>query len=209
MATIRSDELNYVYVDKIVEHYVTIFVERWNKLKKKKHDDIAAFIRYMDEFYEDLYLLCLAAYLDIAKHYYNADKQKITQRWVKNNVLKMYDPVTLYVFDNEFERKKGRHIESVLSSETPEKEHDKSLKYFTGMFSQFADETADKAHLETLKDEGETKVVWVSVTDDRRCKTCKERHGKIYPISKVPSKPHVGCRCHVEKVNGQRTDKDT
>lgn len=209
MATIRSDELNYVYVDKIVEHYVTIFVERWNKLKKKKHDDIAWYIKYVDDFYDDLYILCLEAYLDIAKHYYTAGKQKITDRWVKNNVLKVYDPVTLYVFDNEFERKKGRHIEGVLASETPDKEHDKALKYFTQMFSQFADETADKAHLETLKDEGETKVVWVSVKDDRRCHICKERDGEIYPISRVPKKPHVGCRCHVEKINGQRTDKNT
>lgn len=202
MATTRSDELNYLYVDKVTEHYVKEFVERWNKLKRRKKKSDAWFIAMMDEFYEDLYLLCLMAYEDIAKHYYLAGKQKINQRWVKDKVLKIYDPVTLYVFDNEIERKKGRHIEGVLASSEPDKEHDRALKNFTQMFNQFADETADTAHLESLKDEGEKKVVWVSVKDNRRCHICKERDGEIYPISRVPEKPHIGCRCHVERING-------
>lgn len=199
MAAIRSDELNYLYVDKIVEHYTTIFVERWNKLKRKRRKK---FIGMMDEFYEDLYLLCLEAYLDIAERYY----KKVDQKWLEDYVLKVYDPVTLYQFANELERKKGRHIEGVLASDTPDKEHDKALKYFTGMFAQYADKTADVAHLESLKARGITEVVWVSVKDDRRCKTCRERDGKIYPIGKIPSKPHIGCRCHVEIVNGKKSD---
>lgn len=198
---IRSDELNYLYVDRIVEHYTTIFVEKWNKLKRKKKKG-ALFFAMMDDFYEDIYMMSIDAYLDIAENYY----KEVNLKWLEDNLLKVYDPVTLYVFVNELERKKGRHIEGVLSSNTPDKEHDKALKYFINMFAQYADETADKAHVEDLKSRGETKVVWVSVKDNRRCEECAERDGKIYPISKIPAKPHIGCRCHVEKVNGKNSD---
>ena len=57
---IRSDELNYLYVDRIVEHYTTIFVEKWNKLKRKKKKG-ALFFAMMDDFYEDIYMMSIDA----------------------------------------------------------------------------------------------------------------------------------------------------
>lgn len=197
----KFDELNELYrhVDRKVEYYTKEFIRLFNKLKARKRRKPSDFIMYMDEFYEDLYLIALECYEDIAEHYYG---KKLGREWVKKNLLEVYDPITLYIFDHEVERKKGRHIESVLASDTPNVEHDKALKYWVRMFAQYADETADAAHLKRLQDEGDKKVVWRTREDSRVCRECRERNGKIYPISKVPAKPHIGCRCWLEKANG-------
>jgi len=34
-------------------------------------------------------------------------------------------------------------------------------------------------------------------------KECKARHQKIYNIDNIPPKPHLHCRCYVEKVAGE------
>jgi len=195
MAQIRSDELNeYQYVDRVVTFYLGRIIRLFRKLKAKKFKRNRDFIIYIDDFYEDLYFLCLEAYESIAKKY---GEKSMDKKWVEK-VLKTYDPVTLYRFDHELERKKGRHLEAVIASDNPDKEHDNALKYFSNMFKQYGDIVADTAHIQSMKDEGEEMVVWISVNDNRRCRTCKERDGKIYPINKIPTKPHIGCRCWVE-----------
>lgn len=195
----KLDEVNvFKYVDEVARLYIGRFIRLWNKLKRKKFDDDAAFILYIDKMYDDLYKMSLESYAYIAKHY---GKKSFGEKWVKKNVLDAYDPVTLYVFSNEIERRKGRHIENVLASSFPQKEHDKALKSWTSMYSQYADTVADKANIEKLK-ETEDEVVWVTERDNRVCRICKERSGEVYKISAVPPKPHIGCRCWLEKVNG-------
>lgn len=203
MAQIRSDELNaYEYVDKVVLFYTGQILRKFRKLKKKKFKDKGDFLLFLAVFYDELFEMSLKAYTSIAKKYYKGDRT-IDEKWVKKNVLDKYDPVTLYVFTHEVERKKGRHAEAVIASDTPEKEHDNALKLWSNMFRQYADIVADTANLASLKDSGEEKVMWLSIEDNRRCAECKRRHEKIYPISKVPSKPHIGCRCWVVKVDEQ------
>lgn len=210
MAKIRSDELNeYQYVDEVVAFYTEKIIRLFRKLKAKKFKRHEDFIAYLDDFYDDLYILALEAYVDIAKHYYESDKRRMSKAWLKENVLEVYDPVSLYVFDHEVDRKKGRHLEAVIASKNPDKEHDNAMKYWSNMFRQYADTVADKAHLQSLKDDGEQKVMWQSVHDNRRCAECRERDGKIYPISKVPDKPHVGCRCWLVSTNGKNDRADS
>ena len=66
---------------------------------------------------------------------------------------------------------------------------------------QFADDATFDAVVKAYEDDGVKRVRWVTAEDDRRCKECKSRHGKIYDIDKIPSKPHVHCRCYVERVD--------
>ena len=68
------------------------------------------------------------------------------------------------------------------------------------MLAQYALEITDAAQLQQYREDGVQKVRWVSQEDARRCKTCKERHGKIYDVDNVPPKPHIGCRCLLEPV---------
>lgn len=195
MPLLKSDELNfYEYVDKVVRMYSARIIRMFNTLRSKKFDKNRDLIAYLDDFYDDLYILALEAYRSIAKRYYGED---LGTKWIEDKILKTYDPVTLYVFTHEVDRKRGRHLEAVIASDNPAAEHDKAMKNWTNMFRQYADEVADRANIEKLKKSGEKEVIWVTEEDNRVCRICRDREGMIYPISKIPPKPHIGCRCWV------------
>lgn len=111
-----------------------------------------------------------------------------------------YNPVTKYIYRNELERKRSRFAEGVISSDTPREEVEVAKRLLVAVNKQFADDATFDAVVQAYADEGVEEVRWVTSIDDRRCAECKARHGKIYPIDDIPSKPHLHCRCYVEKV---------
>ena len=115
-------------------------------------------------------------------------------------LLIAYNPVTKYVFENELERKRSRFAESVIASETPNDEIALAERLLLGITSQFMDDVTFDSMVQAFKDNGIKEVRWVTAEDDRRCKECKSRHNMIYPINKIPSKPHIHCRCWLEGV---------
>ena len=55
---------------------------------------------------------------------------------------------------------------------------------------------------------------WISIPDSRRCKPCKDKHGKIFHIDEVPQtdyRLHEHCRCLIvwmqAIIAGKATDK--
>jgi SPP1 gp7 family putative phage head morphogenesis protein len=48
---------------------------------------------------------------------------------------------------------------------------------------------------------GVKEMMWVTAKDEMVCRVCRPRHGKIYPIDKLPEIPaHPNCRCIVVPV---------
>ena len=115
-------------------------------------------------------------------------------------LLLAYNPVTKYVFENEFDRKRARFAESLIASNTPMEEVALAKRLIAGMNAQFMDDVTFDAMVQAFRDNGTERVRWVTAVDDRRCKQCASMHGKIYPIDKIPPKPHIHCRCWVEEV---------
>ena len=111
-----------------------------------------------------------------------------------------YNPTTKYIFENEIERKRSRFAESVISSDTPTEEVALAKRLIAATNAQFMDDVTFDTLIKALKDSGVERVRWVTAKDDRRCKVCKSMDGRIYPIDKVPAKPHIRCRCYVERV---------
>ena len=112
-----------------------------------------------------------------------------------------YNPVTKYVFQNEIDRKRARFAESILASNVPSEEIALAKRLLVAMSVQFMDDVTFDTLVQAYEDNGTTHVRWVTAEDDKRCKKCAERHGKIYPIHKIPPKPHLHCRCWVEEVD--------
>lgn len=110
-----------------------------------------------------------------------------------------YNPVTKYIYKNEVDRKRARFAEGVISSDKPREEIELAKRLLLALNKQFAEDATFAAVVQAYKDDGVKKVRWVTAEDDKRCKECKSRHGKIYPIDKIPPKPHRYCRCYVEK----------
>ena len=115
-----------------------------------------------------------------------------------------YNPVTKYVYENELDRKRSRFAEGVISSDTPREEVELAKRLLVGMNKQFADDATFDAVVKAFTDAGVKRVRWITAVDDRRCKECKARHHKIYSIDNIPPKPHLHCRCYVEKVEEEK-----
>ena len=120
--------------------------------------------------------------------------------WVLLLVL-AYNPVTKYIFENEIERKRARFAEAVIASDTPLEEVALAKRLLAATNAQFLDDLTPETVIQAFRDNGTTRVRWVTSPDDRRCKHCAGMHGKIYPIDDIPTKPHIHCRCWVEEVD--------
>ena len=111
-----------------------------------------------------------------------------------------YNPVTKYVFKNEIDRKRARFAESMLASTTPAEEVALAKRLLAATNAQFMDDVTFDTLIQAYRDNDTEKVQWVTAVDDRRCKQCAALHGKIFPIDKIPPKPHIHCRCWVREV---------
>ena len=112
-----------------------------------------------------------------------------------------YNPTTKYVYKNELDRKRSRFVEGVIASETPREEVKLAERLLVALNKQFADDATFDALVKAYEDDGVKKVRWITAEDDRRCKECKSMHGKVYDIDKIPPKPHMHCRCYVERAD--------
>ena len=137
--------------------------------------------------------------------YREEEEKELGGEWLIG-VLLGYNFVTGYVYDREAERKRLRLNEQVLTAreyDSREMFNDslrKTANLLWTQTSQYGISVVDEATLRGLVDMGVKQVRWNAHIDGRECKVCRERHNKIYEISKVPEKTHYGCRCYLEPV---------
>lgn len=189
----------YKYTDKVILYMKKRFIRLFSNFKSQTSFEELNVLQSSKALYEELLKITEECLLIIAKRaYQDHDGQvfnAITHAWLLG-WLNEYDPVTKYVFSHEVERKCARFAESVIASPNKAQEIETALRYWSNMVAQYAITITDKAVEQAYRDKGVEKVMWVTVKDERRCKACRERHGKIYDIAKTPPKPHIGCRCN-------------
>lgn len=135
-------------------------------------------------------------YKQLAQYYYkkaNSGKS-LRDDWIDEYLME-YNPVTKYIFKPELERRKGRLLETVLYSNTRNKDLDESLKSWSKMLKQAAEDITFDVTIQGYKDAGIRKVIWQTEIDGRECSKCRDLDGKVFDIDKVPNKPHINCRC--------------
>ena len=135
-------------------------------------------------------------------------KEAITEEWVRD-VLEDSDPVTLYAFDSEVERKAERLVEAIAAIATSgtvaggvtvAEQIDKALRDWVRQLGQYAINMTDYAEMQSYQDGEVAKAMWLTARDERVCRVCKQRDGKLYPLDEFPIKPHYGCRCRKSPV---------
>ena len=190
----------YEYTDVIIRYLNKRFIEVFHRLKSLVSFDELNVLQSTRLIYDELMQITEDKLLELAVYYYNGTvknpKTNIDREWLYL-ILDDYDPITKYVFLHEVERKRARLAESILASQNKSKEIDTALRYWSAMVAQYAIEVTDEAVKQAYVDDGVEMVMWVSMLDDRRCKECEKREGKVYDISNVPPKPHIGCRCYL------------
>lgn len=120
----------------------------------------------------------------------------ITQDWVLD-MLEEVDPVTLYSFMAETERKKQRLIETLSVAQNRNAEIDRALKRWTVQVGQFADNSVYRARIEAFSAAGIENVRWVTQKDNRVCTECDDLDDRVFPIEEVPPPQHIHCRCYI------------
>lgn len=192
--------MNYEFADKAIRDMNRRNLRAFDGIKTLKFDELNV-MKYVTKVYEDAVKLAKKRYLQIALEAYRLakGKKKIDRDWILD-MLEEYDPVTMYLYEPEAERKKDRTVEAVLSSPNKIEAVDKALKLWTLQNTHYAEKSVDKATLQAFEDNGIEKVRWVTAEDEKVCEECRKRDGKIYPIDKLPPKPHYRCRCTYEPV---------
>lgn len=145
---------------------------------------------------QDIFLeLAGASYQQAEPH----GEDKPSAAWLLGLLL-AYDPVTKYVYQHEVERKRARLAEALVAVgknlQAQNEQWRKGLSFWAQQTAQYADIVTDAAMIKAFADSGITKLRWITQEDEKVCKICRERDGKIYPITDLPDKPHWRCRCY-------------
>lgn len=203
----------YDTADKAIRAMNRQNLKEFGKLKLAKWDEINV-IRTVGKTYDDSVRMARQRYYEIAFESFivallealipNVDatrmaEETITADWILD-MLEEVDPVTLYAFLSEAERKKQRLIEALAVATNRNAEIDKALRYWTVQVSQFADNSVYNARLEAFRQAGITHVVWITQEDNRVCEDCDDLNGQIFQIDNVPPPQHINCRCFVRPV---------
>ena len=173
------------------------------KIRLMKTDELNI-IRSVGDTYDSSVRMAERRLLECARLAYLAAMQESGKRkrnpidleWLIE-FLMMADPVTLYKFLPEAERKKARLTEALAATTERIKEVDKNLREWTKQIGQAAIGVTDAATIRAFKDAGVSQVQWVTEKDGRVCGACHDMDGNVYDIDKVPAKPHVNCRCRI------------
>ena len=203
----------YDAADKAIRAMNRQNLKAFNRLKLAKWDEINL-IHQVSKVYDDSTRMAQQRYYEIAFEAFivamletKADnkeatllaEESITNDWILD-MLEEVDPVTLYAFLPEKERKKQRLIEALAVATNRNAEIDKALRYWTQQIGQYADNSVFYARLEAFRQAGVRKVLWVSQADERVCEECDALNGQIFDIDNVPPPPHYGCRCYLVPV---------
>lgn len=190
----------YVWVDKIIEHLSKRYVIEFEKFSQSNKFDAMNVIKKSKVMYNNLHKITKEDYYMAARSIYrDYTDQDLEEAWL-TGVLNDYEPVTGYVFDNEWKRKQARFAESVIASSNKKREIKTALHLLARQAAQGAITVADAAQREAFDTLGIKEVRWISEHDNKVCDECFERNGKIYLIQEVPPKPHYNCRCRLEAV---------
>ena len=193
----------YGMADKVADRLVETYVKEFGKVNVTNFDALNV-IKQSKKLYSWLEKVTKESYLMLANIVYAdyvEEGEELTEIWL-SGILKAYNPVTRYVFDNEWERKRQLYVEGMIASTDKKLENKLSSARLAKQAVQYTITVADEAQIEAYRHNGVKKVRWVSEKDNRVCDVCAGRDGHIYPIDAIPPKPHYNCRCRFEPVEG-------
>lgn len=157
----------------------------------------------MDEYIRQEYeLIAQRSYADASA----GDGHRFDASSFVRSALRAYDPLSDFVYEREWIRKRDRLFESIIATERGNQEMRRNLKrgldVLANQVRQYADNITIKARIEAFHRRGDDMLVWVTEKDEKVCNICGPRDEQIYPIELFPQMPaHWHCRCHPEVVD--------
>lgn len=205
--------MTFEYADKAIKQMNRVNLRSFGKLKQLKFDELNV-VSAVDQTYAESIRLAKKRYKEIAMQAFieamllcgytqkRAEEEaegSITNDWLLD-MMEEYDPVTLYQFLPEADRKKQRLVEALIAAHNKGKEIEKALRLWTLQIAHYADKSVVDGTIDGYKEAGVEKVEWIAVDDEKTCPECRKLDGKIFPIDKVPDRPHYHCRCELRPI---------
>ena len=181
------DELNIVGVKK---HVHKLYKDVYKAIKNE-------FVAILNPLYQEIYDEAIALGFD-------GDLRDLDEAWLEE-FFDEYNPVTKYVFSNEFDRKESRLFESLVAT-MDNTNANKLQSYKTAenlivrQVEQYSVDLEDSIAMTVYKDVGVKKVKWVAEHDHKTCDDCNEMDGEVFNIEETPPKLHHNCRCYYVPV---------
>ncbi len=199
----KTGSYNYDYTDKVIRYLDEFLIEQFSKLKSLvSYDEINA-LESVNTVYRTIDREVRKRFVKLARMSYqqirNRDLQSLDEEWV-DALLEGFDPVMDYIYSNEFDRKRSRLFEALVSSDDKAKPVQTALKQLAFQIRNFAVRVTDEAVKKAMKDQKTTIVEWVAELDAKTCDYCYILDGQRFPLAKVPEKPHPNCRCTLKVV---------
>ena len=121
-------------------------------------------------------------------------------------MLVAYDPLSDFIYEREWTRKRDRLFESIIATERGNQEMRKNLKrgmdVLANQVRQYADNISARARIRAFRDWDADVLVWVTEKDEKVCEICAPRDEQFYPIELLPDYPaHWHCRCQLHWVD--------
>lgn len=141
----------------------------------------------------------------------DAAQEKINEKWL-DSLQGEYNPVTKYVYAREVERKRARFFESTVADIEAkdrrglESDYRTAENLWTRQTRQAMIDVEDRAAHDGYKAAGVKRVQWITQQDAGVCSECKALNGLIFPIDRIPDKPHYNCRCYVRPIDDNVTE---
>ncbi len=191
--------MDYRYTDKVIAYIDRQLIKRYSRLKSLVSFDELNVLQEVNDLHRDIGLLLRQALLKLAQTVYlenagQAHLRDLDAIWL-DEMLNAYDPVSKYVFTHEEDRKRARLIEALIASTTKTREVDAALRSMSYMCRIYAVRITDEAVLQAFRDDKVKWVMWVAEIDGKTCSVCLKLDGKVYPMDRLPPKPHPYCRC--------------
>ena len=190
----------YEQADKVSAYIMKQYSREFPKYQMKS-DELNT-ITKSKQLYSWLDKITREAYLMLANliyQHYADDDGDLAEAWL-SGILDDYDPVTKYVYTNEWERKRQRYAEGMIAGTDKQFESKLAMRLLARQAIQYTITVADEAQLDAYRANGIKRVRWIAEDDARTCSVCAKRDGKVYAIDKIPQKPHYGCRCRFAPV---------
>lgn len=176
------------------------------RLRLAKFDElnVMQISKSVKSLFSDIRNQTMSVYMKLAKEKYPKATKKLLLSW-----FEMVYIVVEYQFENEFLRKQARYIEALTALSQNGKSLNgaemlqlqrRMLNSLNLQLDEFSVYVVDKAMQQEMIEAEVKKVKWNAEMDKRTCEECRSMDGQTYDVHKIPPKPHIRCRCWVEKV---------
>ena len=205
--------MRYEAADKAIKEMNRANLKAFGRLKMAKWDELNV-IRDVQAVYAASIRMAKRKYLRVYRDAYyeflleygfteaaaRRMTDKVSDDWLIE-FLEEADPVTLYAFLPEADRKMWRLIEALAVATDKRREIDKALRYWTFQVGQYADNALILGRIRAMKAAGVQMVRWRTQEDERVCEDCEPLDNRVFPINAMPQLPaHPRCRCWCESA---------